>query len=425
MIIKNFFKLLLYALSFMAAFGITKLYFLLLSGKEFSSYVLILSIANFVRIVWYNASQSTFARFWTKVRDPDQHIVYNHLLNLTLLLPLAISSLAIVTILIMQEVFSVSVGLSFPMILSGLFLGIALGSSALIAEIDNVAQNSGRASFFMTMPSIAQLLCVYIGSQLGFGASEISLIAAALLAVSTAVNYYLLIDFNKPIANLSYPKLSSPLSSEMINFSLPIFIWSVPTLFLKSADRWIIASHTTTDVLAIFGVFILLSQNVIQAIYTILNRFSLPIIFREREAVDKKIAVERSHKGVLILTMTIFACGIALLVLLSVFGDVIIAKLSKAEYASFQGALVLICCAATLQGCSDSQILHGQLEAKLKHFIFPRFISAAVYMPLCVYLLPRYGIYGMGFATLGASIVSLFTTSVVSLGIYKDAARKT
>lgn len=420
--IRKCITMLVYSISFIAAFAVVKIFFLLSDKNEFATYSLILSIAVTIRIFWHNIAQSTFARFWILTRDGERATAYAGLLRRVVVYPSMFSGIFWIT----AQFLPANQQLLFlPMTLrevsAGLVLGSGLGACAILADVDNVALNRLRSAIYLVVPGIVQIFWVSIGGRMNWGAVTISSLSGASLLVVSAVNYSQIFWSSKIVTGRNHERPSASeddLYKEMLRFAMPMLIWSVPSMLQRAGDRWLLADRSTAEALAAYSVLLLLSQNVLQAAYTILNRTFLPIIFNARSEPGTR-GFAMAHAMVNRLALAVFAVGFTMTLTYFFIGDEIITVASSNEIARYSYLLPVVTISATILVCADANILHGQLENQLTCYIAPRIISAVGYMVAGGVLMGKWGVSGLAVGLLASSAVAYVVSALVSRDIVR------
>ncbi|MEO8684694.1 MAG: hypothetical protein ABI414_07625, partial [Devosia sp.] len=314
---------------------------------------------------------------------------------------------AAISVFIFPLSLSLGEGLVLPgsTLVAGLILGCAIGASVTVAEVDNSDGHWLRSALQYLAPALAQIGGALVAGLLGRGAVFAAFVAAGLLVPVVGVHLLLQRRGTKALAPEQSGASAAATIGELMVFALPMLVWILPAIINRVADRWLLAAASDVRALAAFAVIAALTQNVMAAIYTVMNRVWLPQIFSQAADGLSPEGLAEAHRRVALLTLLLVGAGGVLVACYAIGGGWILGLLAGPELVPFAPLMVTMGLGATLQAVGDAQLLHGQIERRLGVYTAFRMVVPAVYIGAGLLLVTTYSASGMAWAYLTAALV--------------------
>ncbi len=295
------------------------------------------------------------------------------------------------------------------LLLSLLLVPIRVLDSA-VSNLLRAQQRSGLLSTYTAVRRYAVLglvLLVIFTIQAGLTAFYLATLVAELV-VTLGMVWYALRGMG-----LSHAALNRPLLTAMIAFGLPMIVYDISGVLLNLGDRFFIEAYLGSEALGVYSAAYNMCDYASIVLLTSLNQALTPIYLKIWETEGKAATqafVDRSLHAYLL------ACA-AIMAAISAMGGDALTLLASERYRSGTVIVPAVMGAMLLCGCVPLLAAGLYIGKQTKTLMGMIVFSAAVNMGLNWLLIPRLGLMGAAYATLGCYALQLVGAAVLAFRV--------
>lgn len=383
----SFYYLVARGLPGLLSFAALMLYTRLLTAADFGRYAVVLAGVGLVHVMMFQWLQLVLARFLPAHRDAP-HTVLQPILALFLLLAGIVSGVGFVLALLWPDpVWQLLIALAVLLIVAQAWLQIDL-------TLASTQLAPARYGYLLGGKSLLALLVGGWLAWLGLG-SQAPLIG---LLVGTVLAWLL---FGLGAWRGTRPRWPTPLVlREYSAYGLPLAITFALGWVIASSDRFLIAWLIDEAATGVYAAGYDLAQQSLGLALVVVNTAAYPLVIRQFEHNGAKAAsAQLGRNGELIVTLALTGAA-GLIALAPVIVNTVIGEAFRADAI---GVMPWVAAAAAVAGIKAFHLdIAFQLARQSRWQVYTAIVAAVANVALNLLLIPRYGILGAAWATLGA-----------------------
>ncbi len=386
--------------------------------EDYGIYSLIITISYLLTAVYYGPIQQGFTRFFSVYAEKNQvplftammirFIIFSTLGLLIIILPAAYG---------IQSFFNKEY--LYLIVLIGVFIAFSKSSEFFNASF-NILRKRKINSILQSLEKLAVivvLLFLWINKNLVLSNILIGLCFAA-LSFSVVKYFY----FKKNTSeNRTYTKeIKKEIFFNMAAYSTPFLVWGLSGWLQLNSEKWIIAKILTTSDVGIYSVMISLVSILIGIPNTLLNEFSLPIIFQQFNDINDHQKTENGLNYIFILSWLVAALTVVSTIITFFFGKYLILLISYPEYTIYYHLLPLLTFGTGLFLTAQTMINLGLALNVPKVYLIPKVFVGIVSVVLNFIFINYFGVAGAAYAVFSIGIIFFVYITWINKKLVKD-----
>ncbi|MGE5795673.1 MAG: oligosaccharide flippase family protein [Ignavibacteria bacterium] len=200
----------------------------------------------------------------------------------------------------------------------------------------------------------------------------------------------------------------------LITYSTPFLVWGLSGWLQLNSEKWIIAKMLSTSDVGIYSVMISLVAILIGIPNTLLNEFSLPIIFQQFTNLNEHEKTENALNYIFILSWLVAALTVVSTIVTFFFGKYLILLISYKEYLIYYQLLPLLTFGTGLFLTAQTMINLGLALNSPKVYLIPKVSIGIISVVLSLILINYFGVKGAAYAVLTVGIIFFISISLIN-----------
>ncbi len=379
---------------------------------EYGIYSLIITLSFLLSAVYYGPIQQGFTRFFYIYAEKNQaplftkmmirFIFFSTLGLLAVVLPMALG---------IQSFFNKNY------LLLILFIGtfIAFSKSSEFFNVSfNILRKRKENSVLQSLEKLAiiiMLLFLLFYKSLALLNILIGLSFVALIFSLLKYSF-----FKKGIHDTaaSSKTVKKEIFTAIITYSTPFLVWGLSGWLQLNSEKWIIAKMLSTSDVGIYSVMVSLVAILIGIPNTLLNEFSLPIIFQQFTNLNEHEKTESGLNYIFILSWLVAALTVVSTIVTFFLGEYLILLISYKEYLIYYRLLPLLTFGTGLFLTAQTMINLGLALNNPKVYLIPKVSIGIISVVLNLILINYFGVKGAAYAVLTVGIIFFISISLIN-----------
>lgn len=387
----------------LSSFLLLRLLTNLMAPSEYGAYTLMFAIVSAVSILSTSALTSSITRFMPEALEAGRLRRFDMAVYQTTV-PLVFLAVALTALALGPTVFAGFVSLG-PFRATSTLLAAGLAASF---QIYIAYANSRRARRLYSSLVIGQaLLFVAFVATIRF--SSVEPVAAAIASLAASYALALLI-FRAPILPWRARLLtrSLPTVRAFLRYGSPLVALNIMIQLNTYLDQFMLRAMRSLTEVGLYAANYVVADKVVYALSSVISITLTPLIYREWAKGDTTSSYEMIWKAALFFVVM----SVPVMAVMFFFGDQVMSVLTARQFAPGRVVLPYVLIGALMSGLASvfSYVLtlhHRTLDLALCYLL-----GLGVNFALDLALIPRFGILGCAYATVGA-----FATILVALMI--------
>jgi len=386
--------------------------------EDYGIYSLIITISYLLTAVYYGPIQQGFTRFFSVYAEKNQAPLFT-----AMMIRFIIFSTLGLLIIILPAAYGIQSFFNkeylYLIVLIGVFIAFSKSSEFFNASF-NILRKRKINSILQSLEKLAVivvLLFLWINKNLVLSNILIGLCFAA-LSFSVVKYFY----FKKNTSeNRTYTKeIKKEIFFNMAAYSTPFLIWGLSGWLQLNSEKWIIAKILTTSDVGIYSVMISLVSILIGIPNTLLNEFSLPIIFQQFNDINDHQKTENGLNYIFILSWLVAALTVVSTIITFFFGKYLILLISYPEYTIYYHLLPLLTFGTGLFLTAQTMINLGLALNVPKVYLIPKVFVGIVSVVLNFIFINYFGVAGAAYAVFSIGIIFFVYINWINKKLVKD-----
>lgn len=367
----------------------------LLSPEEYGEYSLVLVSVTILNTIIFQWLRMGLMRYYPSYSNKD----YDKFLSSIGLIFLNLSGILII-LFFLSSLFLLTQDSSLILIL---LLSLLLLLALAWNEINLTLLRSKLSPIQFSISSLFKALITFVVGLvlLKFGFGSTSLVFAMFLGASIPI---ILMTFKE--WKLVKLKLADrTIINKLINYGLPLTLTFALSSILLGTDRWMLGTMVGNSEVGVYSVTYDFVQQSLFLLMTVVNLSTYPIILKKLEESGKSAAENELKKAFNLIMLISIPATVGLLIVTSNLVDVIFGSEYRDGAIKIMPIIVLT---VFIQGIKTYYYdLSFQLGNKTKTQLIPVIFAAVINVILNLFLIPKFGAIGAGYASLIAYLFAL------------------
>ncbi|MGE5806136.1 MAG: lipopolysaccharide biosynthesis protein [Ignavibacteria bacterium] len=379
---------------------------------EYGIYSLIITLSFLLSAVYYGPIQQGFTRFFYIYAEKNQTPLFTKMMIrfiffstiglLAVVLPLALG---------IQSFFNKNY---LPLILfTGTFISFSKSSEFFNASF-NILRKRKENSVLQSLEKLA--IIIVLLSLLFYKSLALLNILIGLSFVALIFSMLKYFFFKKSMHDTaaSSKSVKKEIFTALITYSTPFLVWGLSGWLQLNSEKWIIAKMLSTSDVGIYSVMISLVAILIGIPNTLLNEFSLPIIFQQFTNLNEHEKTENGLNYIFILSWLVAALTVVSTIVTFFFGKYLILLISYKEYLIYYQLLPLLTFGTGLFLTAQTMINLGLALNSPKVYLIPKVSIGIISVVLSLILINYFGVKGAAYAVLTVGIIFFISISLIN-----------
>jgi O-antigen/teichoic acid export membrane protein len=375
--------------------------------EDYGIYALVITISAFITMSFFGPVLQGFIRFYYHYLNTSSASVYVKMIYKFLLS----ASLILLAVILIVLVISSNIPSSFS-VLFLLSAGVYIIISR-ISEFFNSLLNLIRKRKENTILQGLEkgLIVLFLFILIKTDQLHLTMVFAVMIGSAILFSYIKFLTFNKNISpensvvEIQPKKIRKEISSTIVSYITPFFIWGLAGWIQLNGEKWIIADYLNTSDVGIYAVMMALVNAVIWIPGNIINEFLTPIIFKHYSDLGDISETERGNSYIK------FSAGLVVVItfvgtlLTYLAGKPLLLIISSQDYTIYSGLLPLLCLGSGLFLIGQSFALKGLALNKPGIYLMPKILTGVFSVISNFFLIYHFGISGTAYAALITGVV--------------------
>lgn len=372
-----------------------------------------LSVAGLLNSFLHNPFSNAVARFVAPYRDQGkQTLFYRTLLGLQgrllMLMPVVAVLLVGVTTLLSSWYWGLLVA-------SGVWYGAATGAAVSFQAWQNAARDRRSAT-------TAQIADVWL--RIAIAIVLVQLVPDGRLAVAGyAIGSGLVALWQYARARRALHAAGTAVVTdheqedsrqEFIRFSLPFAGYALFTVVSLYGDRWLLQQFDGVVAVGIYAAIYQLAASPVNILFAIVNQLMIPLVYEQAGVAGSGAVVPAARRLIVVTVWGVLAVLTVGGVLLSIFQYWVVALCTASSFVPYASLLVLVFWGLGLFQLGQILTLYGNCAGLPGIYLLAKIVHAVALGIFGVMLIPRMGVFGMGWALVAASLLYLMAIVLVN-----------
>lgn len=201
---------------------------------------------------------------------------------------------------------------------------------------------------------------------------------------------------------------------EFIRFSLPFTGYALFTVVSLYGDRWLLQQFDGVVAVGIYAAIYQLAASPVNILFAVVNQLMIPLVYEQAGGAGSG---EVAPAARCLITMTVWGVLAVLTVgsvLLAITQYWVVALCTASSFVPYAPLLVLVFWGLGLFQLGQILTLHGNCAGQPGIYLLAKSIHAVSLAIGGVVFIPRLGVFGMGWALVGASLLYLMAIILVN-----------
>lgn len=383
-----------------------------IGAGEYGIYSLIITISFLLSAVYYGPIQQGFTRFFYIYAEKNQaplftgmmirFIFFSTLGLLVVVLPLALS---------VQSFFNKNYLLLILLI--GAFIAFSKSSEFFNTSF-NILRKRKENSVLQSLEKLAIIIVLLF--LLFYKSLDLLniLIGLSFVALIFSLLKYFYFRNSMPATEPSSKSVKKEIFSAIITYSTPFLAWGLSGWLQLNSEKWIIAKMLSTSDVGIYSVMVSLVSILIGIPNTLLNEFSLPIIFQQFTNLNEHEKTESGLNYIFILSWLVAALTVISTIFTFFFGKYLILLISYKEYLIYHQLLPLLTLGTGLFLTAQTMCTLGLALNNPKIYIIPKVLIGIAALILNFIFISKFGVNGAAYTVLSVGIIFFVYISLIN-----------
>ncbi|HVO72468.1 MAG TPA: oligosaccharide flippase family protein [Ignavibacteriaceae bacterium] len=384
---------------------------------DYGIYSLIITISSLVTAVYYGPVQQGFTRFFYVYAEKNQgpmfsgmmirYILFSTIALLIIVLPLALGIKSFLN------------NYFLLILLIGAFVAFSKSSEFFNASF-NILRKRKENSILQSFEKLSVIILLLL---LLFSKSLVLInILTGLTLVALIFSFLKYSYFKKSLPVITAVPRSSKkeIFKSLITYSTPFLVWGLSGWLQLNSEKWIMAKILSTSDVGIYSVMVSLVSLFIGIPNTLLNEFSLPIIFQQFTNFNEHEKTENGLNYINILTWLVAALTILSTIITFFFGKYLILFISYKEYIIYYELLPLLTLGTGLFYTAQTMATLGLALNKPKVYLIPKVLIGIISVSLNFIFISKFGVTGAAYTVLSVGIVFFIYINFINRKLISD-----
>jgi O-antigen/teichoic acid export membrane protein len=240
------------------------------------------------------------------------------------------------------------------------------------------------------------------------------LIVLCLTALVFSVIKYFKFKHKIPAQTESSPEIKKEILKSIAAYSTPFLFWGLAGWLQLNSEKWIIAKILSASDVGIYSVMVSLVSILIGIPNTLLNEFSLPIIFQQFTDLKDKEKTEKGFNYIKILSWLVAAITVVSTLITLFFGRYLLLLISYREYTIYYYLLPLLTFGTGLFLTAQTMINLGLALNIPRIYLIPKIMIGIFSVVLNIILINSLGVSGAAYSVLTVGVIFFIYISMIN-----------
>ncbi|MGE5861420.1 MAG: lipopolysaccharide biosynthesis protein [Ignavibacteria bacterium] len=385
---------------------------------EFGIYSLIITLSFLLSAVYYGPIQQGFTRFFYIYAEKNQAPLFTRMMIrfiffstfglLAVVLPLALG---------IQSFFNKNYLLLI--LLTGTFIAFSKSSEFFNASF-NILRKRKENSLLQSLEKLAIIIVLLFLLFYKSLALLNILIGLSFVALIFSLLKYSFFKKSMLDSAASSKSVKKEIFTTIFTYSTPFLVWGLSGWLQLNSEKWIIAKMLSTSDVGIYSVMVSLVSILIGIPNTLLNEFSLPIIFQQFTNLNEHEKTENGLNYINILSWLVAALTILSTIVTFFFGKYLILLISYKEYLIYYQLLPLLTLGTGLFLTAQTMSTLGLALNHPKVYLVPKVLIGIISVGLNFIFISKFGVNGAAYTVLSVGIVFFIYISLINKKLVSD-----
>jgi carbon starvation protein len=201
---------------------------------------------------------------------------------------------------------------------------------------------------------------------------------------------------------------------EFIRFSLPFAGYALFTVVSLYGDRWLLQQFDGVVAVGIYAAIYQLAASPVNILFAIVNQLMIPLVYEQAGVAGSGAVVPAARRLIVVTVWGVLAVLTVGGVLLSIFQYWVVALCTASSFVPYASLLVLVFWGLGLFQLGQILTLYGNCAGLPGIYLLAKIVHAVALGIFGVMLIPRMGVFGMGWALVAASLLYLMAIVLVN-----------
>lgn len=380
--------------------------------ENYGVYSLIITISTILTAVYFGPIQQGFTRFFSFYSEKNQASLFTGMMVRFILISTLGFLIMILPLSYLVQSFLTNEYL-YLLVLIGVFIAFSKSSEFFNASF-NILRRRKINSILQSLEKFAviALLIILLFSR-NLNLYNVLIVLSLTALIFSVIKYFKFKDkVYAQTANV--PEVKKEIIKSIAVYSAPFLFWGLAGWLQLNSEKWIIAKILSASDVGIYSVMVSLVSILIGIPNTLLNEFSLPIIFQQFTDPNDRQKTAKGFNYINILSWLVALITVVSTIVTFFFGRYLILLISYKEYTIYYYLLPLLTFGTGLFLTAQTMINLGLALNIPRIYLIPKILIGIISVILNIIFINSFGVPGAAYSVLAVGVIFFVYISMIN-----------